>query len=105
MPVNLASIEALVALITIIAFLVSVGKWIQMREAIAQRVIDVDTQLKEINEWREQHLRDADSLYVRKENCGLHMLNLDVKLQKLTDSITELKRVLEKHIEENGRRR
>jgi methyl-accepting chemotaxis protein len=102
MPINFSSIEALVALITIIAFLVSVGKWIQMREAIAQRVIDVDTQLKEINEWRRNCPVRADEIYVRKEHCGLHMDNFDTKFENIETSLQEIKDTLK---EMNTRRR
>jgi len=110
MPVNLTSIEALVALITVIAFLISVGKWIQMREAIAQRVIEVDEQLKEINEWRSAHITDVqkhlsniDNMYVRRESCHLHMVNFDDKFAKLTDAIFDLKKSLDKHLDDRRR--
>lgn len=105
MPVNLTGIEATVALIAIIAFLVSVGKWIQMREAIAQRVIEVDEKLKEIEEWRAQHIKDEDTTFARKENCALHMLNFDERFGHLEQILQDLKKSLDKHIEDTARRR
>lgn len=111
MPLNFTTIEAVVSLVTIIAFLVSVGKWIQMREAIASRVIEVDTQLKEITDWKNAHIEDVqghlsriDSIYVRKDNCGLHMINLDEKLQNITTLLGELKKSLDKHLDHPTRR-
>lgn len=95
MPMSLTGIEALVALIAVIVFLVSIGKWIQMREAIAQRVIDVDTQLKEITDWRGTIPVSLDNLYVRRENCGLHMDNFDSRLAHIDKSLDEIKKVLD----------
>lgn len=105
MPVSLTGIEATVALIAIIAFLVSVGKWIQMREAIAQRVIEVDEKLKGIEDWRTQHIKDSDAVFARKENCALHMLNFDEKFGHLEKILVELKKSLDKHIDDTTRRR
>lgn len=105
MPINLSGVEALVALIAVIAFLVSIGKWIQMREAIAQRVIEVDEKLKDIEGWRAQYLKETDSIFARKENCILHVTNFNDRFDTLMSMIADLKKSLDRHIEENGRRR
>lgn len=91
MPIDLSKLEAALAITALIGFLVSLGKWIQMREAISNRVIEVDEKLKDIDEWRINCAKRTDEVYVRRESCSLHMLNIEQKYENLTELIGELK--------------